>query len=311
MWPWFTSALDRQLNRALLLGQLRRALRTLPEPPIAITKIPIVADLMGRLPVRRWVYYCVDDFAQWPGLDQATLRCMEQEVVERADTVLAASATLRDRLAGMGRDALLLTHGVDLEMWRAPGDDHQGTRAPRSPVRIPGLDRLRRPLLVFWGLIDLRIDTTFVQRLAVDLEMGTLVFAGPVTNGGDVLPRSPRVCQLPPMPHQQLPLLAREADVLIMPYADLPVTRASQPLKLKEYLATGKPAVVRDLPSTRCWADCLDLAATPEAFSQAVRQRLATGLPEAQRKARSRLESETWSEKARLFEQVLMHPDRA
>ena len=60
-----------------------------------------------------------------------------------------------------------------------------------------------------------------------------------------------------------------------MPYADLPVTRAMQPLKLKEYLATGKPVVVRDLPATEPWADCLDVAETPEAFAAAVRRAVA------------------------------------
>jgi hypothetical protein len=88
-----------------------------------------------------------------------------------------------------------------------------------------------------------------------------------------------------------------------MPYADLPVTRAIQPLKLKEYLATGKPTVVRDLPAVRPWADCLDLVDTAESFSKAVRLRLAEGLPEQQQRARARLAAESWQEKARLFEQ--------
>ena len=44
------------------------------------------------------------------------------------------------------------------------------------------------------------------------------------------------------------PALAREAAVLIMPYADLPVTRAMQPLKLKEYLATDRPRRRRRSP---------------------------------------------------------------
>ena len=62
--------------------------------------------------------------------------------------------------------------------------------------------------------------------------------------------QTPRVVYVPPLPYEALPGLAREASVLVMPYADLPVTWAMQPLKLKEYLATGKPAVVRDLPAT-------------------------------------------------------------
>jgi hypothetical protein len=76
--PAFAAPLDRKLNRPLLLRQLTPLVKSLPTPPVAITKIPIVADLIGVLPVRHWVYYCVDDFSEWPGLDQPTLRRMEQ-----------------------------------------------------------------------------------------------------------------------------------------------------------------------------------------------------------------------------------------
>jgi glycosyltransferase involved in cell wall biosynthesis len=110
------------------------------------------------------------------------------------------------------------------------------------------------------------------------------------------------------VPFERLPRLAREAGALVMPYADLPVTRAMQPLKLKEYLATGKPVVVRRLPATRDWADCLDLVDTPEAFSEAVRRRLARGLPEEQARARARLAGETWGAKARAFEGWALAP---
>jgi hypothetical protein len=112
--------------------------------------------------------------------------------------------------------------------------------------------------------------------------------------------------RLAPLPYEQLPSLAQEAAVLIMPYADLPVTRAMQPLKLKEYLATGKPAVVRDLPAVRAWADCLDSVATAEAFSQAVRRRLREGVPAEQQHARARLAEESWAAKALEFERCAL-----
>ena len=90
-----------------------------------------------------------------------------------------------------------------------------------------------------------------------------------------------------------------------MPYADLPVTRAMQPLKLKEYLATGKPVVVRSLPSTEPWADALDIVDSPGAFSQAVRHRLNVGLSESQHRARSLLAEESWAAKCGEFERWL------
>jgi hypothetical protein len=75
-----------------------------------------------------------------------------------------------------------------------------------------------------------------------------------------------------------------------------------QPLKLKEYLATGKPVIVRDLPANRAWADCLDIADSAERFTELVRRRLAVGVPEEQRRARQRLAGESWAAKARQFE---------
>ena len=132
--------------------------------------------------------------------------------------------------------------------------------------------------------------------------LGIAFLVGPSADPDPVLHTLPRVKLLPPLNFNQLPLLARDASVLVMPYADLPVTRAIQPLKLKEYLATGRPVVARDLPATRDWSDCLDLADGPEAFSRAVRERLQTGLPDRQGSARRRLTSESWDAKAQEFE---------
>jgi glycosyltransferase involved in cell wall biosynthesis len=298
MWPWFRSAFDRRLNRTLLLRHLKPLVASRPAPPIAVTTIPVVADLVGALPVARWVYYCVDDFGAWPGLDQETMRAMESRLVRRSDLVIAASEVLKKRVAAMGKDAHLLTHGIDLDHWACAG---------RSGS-ITGLDGLERPLVVFWGAIDRRMDCRFLQRLAADLTAGTIVLAGPRSDPDPAIDGLRRCVCLPPLPYESLPLLAKEAAVLVMPYADLPVTRAIQPLKLKEYLATGKPVVARDLPATRPWADCLDLARTPESFSHAVRYRLETGLPRRQERARGRLDRELWTEKVRDFEQWILEP---
>jgi glycosyltransferase involved in cell wall biosynthesis len=296
MWPWFSSSFDRCINRRLLGRALVPQLRSLSVPPIAITTLPIVADLMDLLPVQRWVYYCVDDFSEWPGLDGDALRRMEEILVRRADVLVAVSETLQDRFAEMGRPAQLLTHGVDLGFWNKPKDD--------KPIsQFAGLER---PLIVFWGVVDRRMDVAFVQRLAAELTEGTIVLAGPDADPDPALFSCPRVIRTGTLPFAQLPCLARDAALLVMPYADLPVTRAMQPLKLKEYLATGKPVVVRNLPSTREWADCLDVVDTEEKFAQAACLRLRTGLPQSQQAARSRLAGESWAEKARAFERCAL-----
>ena len=292
MWPWLTRKIDRRINRELLLRQLGPVVRNMPALPVAITALPVVADLMGSLPVRRWVYYCVDDFGQWPGLDRKTMARLEKVVVEKADTIMAVSENLRARLKSMGRDSELLTHGVDTQVWASHGDP------------LPEITGLERPLVVFWGVVDRRMDTTWVRQLSADLTMGTIVLAGPSNEPDPALRSLPRVRMTGPLAFGQLPTLAREAAVLVMPYADQPVTRAMQPLKLKEYLATGRPAVARNLPANLEWADSLDLTDSAAEFSRLVRRRLETGPDPAQSLARTRLTEEGWAMKARRFAEL-------
>jgi hypothetical protein len=295
VWPGFGAPLERRLNRAWLTRQLWPWLDRLPEPPIAITTMPTAADLVGELPVAHWVYYCVDDFGVWPGIDQAAARKMEDRLIDTADVLVAASEPLRDRIAARGRAAHLLTHGVDLEFWTIP----------RASLVTPHLEGLAPPFVVFWGLIDRRLDLAILRELSATMTEGTIVLIGPEDRPDPALAGLPRVVRRPALPLTDLPAIAAAASVLVMPYADAPVTRAMQPLKLKEYLATGKPAVVRGLPATRLWADCLDVASTPQDFAAAVHRRLTTGLPPSQKSARARLAVEDWSAKATDFARLV------
>lgn len=288
MWPWFGSGRDRKLNRWLLSKQLAPLISPLPQPIVGLTTLPITADLPDALPVDRWVYYCVDDFSQWPGLDGDTLRTMDRAMIQRADSLVAVSETLQKMIADEGRSAWLLTHGVDVDFWRTSEDTTASSRT-----------------VVFWGVIDRRMDTASLVKLSNDMTDGTIVLIGPQQDPDPAIIALPNVMTLPAQPMTALPAIAQQASVLVMPYADLPVTRAMQPLKLKEYLATGKPVVVNRLASTDAWSDCLDVAETPEQFSRLVRERMSSGIPVEQTIARSRLQQESWNSKAAQLELIL------
>jgi glycosyltransferase involved in cell wall biosynthesis len=301
MWPWFRHDHDRWLNKKLLVRAIEPVLQAAQEPVFAVTTIPIVADLVSRLSVDRWTYYCVDDFSVWPGLDQRTMARMEGDLLQRCDDVIAVSDKLVDQLAAQGRSAHLLPHGVDLEFWQRP-------TSGGVEQQLAGLER---PLIVFWGVIDRRMNVQWVRRLAADLRLGTILLVGRLDDPDPALLDIERVVHVPPLALEKLPALGQFADVLIMPYADLPVTRAMQPLKLLEYLATGKPVVASGLPAVRGWSECLDVATSAEDFSALVRQRLGTSLSESQRRGRERLSDESWDAKALEFEAYVLGIDGA
>jgi glycosyltransferase involved in cell wall biosynthesis len=159
---------------------------------------------------------------------------------------------------------------------------------------------------VFWGVIDRRLDVPSIAKLAAEMTEGTIVLVGPEQNPDPALVGMTRVARIGPVPYEQLPALAREARVLVMPYANLTVNQMLQPLKMKEYLATQLPVVLTDLPATRAWADALDVVTDPSMFSSVVRRRLETGLPREQSLARARLTNEGWTAKAAQFERWII-----
>ena len=292
MYPGFRRPWQRRLNAKRMADAVNRALDDAPASDhcVAVTTLPVTADLIGAVDVDSWIYYCVDDFSVWPGLDGNTLQAMEVELVRHVDQVVCVSQVLQERLRRLGREAPVLTHGVDLDHWRQNAREANDPTGDDSGIK-----------LLFWGLIDPRLDASWCHALQ-NSGVGQLILAGPE----DQPTVEPSMTRLGPIAYDRLPALAMEASVLVMPYVDAPVTRAMQPLKLLEYLATYKPVVVRDLPATRDWADCCDVVATAEEFVEVCRQRAEGGLPPDQAERREqRLSSESWSEKARWFQAML------
>lgn len=294
MYPGFRNTWQRKLNAKLLSSQINKHLPPSPNTQrIAISTIPVVADLVGKINVDRWVYYCVDDFSVWPGLDSQVMQVMEQQLVESVDEVIAVSDTLIARLSQWTQNVDLLTHGIDLTHWENPNP----SQAPFWAKRKTG-----EMLFLFWGLIDERLDAQWCAKLA---NFGKLVLVGPVQSAVAELVEHPNILMPGPAAYADLPKLAQHADVLVMPYADLPVTRAMQPLKFKEYLASGKPVVARNLPSIMDWQDAADLTDNIETLITHAVERAVSGLPPFQRKARKRLQTESWEHKAQQLTQHL------
>ena len=103
MWPSFSSRCSRWLNRNILRHQLTSALAAATRPVIAVTTLPIVADLVGLLKVDRWIYYCVDDFSVWPGLDHEPLRLMERQLISQMDDIIVSERCTQTANRGNGQ----------------------------------------------------------------------------------------------------------------------------------------------------------------------------------------------------------------
>ena len=93
------------------------------------------------------VYYCVDDFTQWHGIDGEAMRRMEKETLSACDLLIATSTPILESRGLVSRRSVLLTHGVDVDHFA------NATPDPASPLAA-----LPHPIVGMFGVFDRRID---------------------------------------------------------------------------------------------------------------------------------------------------------
>ena len=241
MFPGTRSRAVRAFNTKSVTRKVTAMLRALEmESPIIITTVPNTAEYPDLLKNQKLIYYCVDDFSLWPGLESETVREMEDRLIEQSDSIIAVSESLYRRLSTFGKPTYLLTHGVDLEMF---------SRSAES--ELPKYKDIPKPRVGFFGLIDGRMNWDLVVPLARKMPETSFVFAGPVDATAGVLPRVENIYFLGPVPYDELPKFIAGVEALILPYRTGELAETLSPLKLKEYMATGLPVVASSISQAR------------------------------------------------------------
>jgi ADP-heptose:LPS heptosyltransferase/glycosyltransferase involved in cell wall biosynthesis len=254
-----------QWRRPRLLRAL--ASRLAFDGAIALVHHPGAEPLIPAVTPSALVYYAVDEataFGTMPEAARQRTRDAEERLARAADTVFAISPLLFERLAAIQPRTYLLESAADVEHF-APA------RLARAPIH-PTLAPLTGPRLGFVGQIDERIDQPLLVSIARARPTWHIVLAGRVKAGVNItaLAAEPNIHLLGHQPYELLPSVLRDVDVCIAPYRLTPLTNSCSPLKVYEYLATGRPVVSTPVHALLGANDVVALAETPEQFLAAV-----------------------------------------
>src|SRR5262249_23356930 len=114
--PLHRFRLVQRLKRLLLPGAPRWLLWSpRVRNPITRFMVPHLSSIVGRLGESLSVYYCIDDYAALPGVNEAAVRRMDEEMTRRANLVFVASDTLVESKRQINANTYVSPHGVDLE----------------------------------------------------------------------------------------------------------------------------------------------------------------------------------------------------
>lgn len=138
------------------------------------------------------------------------------------------------------------------------------------------------------------MDLAILEDIARARPNWTILLIGRVAVDTAALRRLPNVVFVGTKPYSQLPNWAKAIDVCILPFTRTSLMVQSSPLKLREYLAAGKPTVAVPLPETMLLGNAIYTAEDGPGFVRAIEEALAADSPELSAFRQKAVEGNTW-----------------
>jgi glycosyltransferase involved in cell wall biosynthesis len=225
------------------------------------------------------------------------LKARHERLIAKSDIVFVTAEKLKQEVcaAHPGKQVVMVSNGVDFSFF-------QEKRRAMVPADYRKSDR---KVVGYVGAIFDWIDLELVHaaaRLTPELDY---LMVGPVsgTNSALVVQKPGNVYYLGAKPYDQVPSYIDLFDLALIPFVKSNISESTDPIKLYEYFALGKPVVATPMLQLNRFNDGnkLSIADNAASFSEAVRALIAGDSAElrAQRQEVARLNS--WASKAAIM----------
>ena len=213
------------------------------KPDVAIFYGIQYVSLLGTLRSMgtKIVYDCVDEISGFSKVvDAAKVLRDEKDLVTKSSIVIVTSQTLRQKLSKLNLNCFYIPNGADVSNF---------LKATTSSEKIPEIEHLRHPIIGYIGAINDWFDVELVCRLAELHPEYSVLIVGPVVYGLEKFRRYPNITLVGLKKYKVVPKYLACMDVCLIPFKINKLTMATNPIKLYEYLAAGKPVVSTALPA--------------------------------------------------------------
>jgi glycosyltransferase involved in cell wall biosynthesis len=206
---------------------------------VGIFENPFWGRVIERGDFSRVCYDCMDDLSIYAG-HASNERFLKYEgaLIDKADVIIATAALLEAdlRTKAPERSILRIPNGVDFEWFQ--------TQAAEG-VTPYDMQQLTRPIVGYVGSIASWTDCALIREVARKMPAVSFVFVGPVDSPerADELREPLNIHWLGKKPYSDIPSYITRFDVCMIPFKRGSIARTTNPVKLFEYFALGKPVV--------------------------------------------------------------------
>jgi len=299
----------RPLNESLLRKQMENVMRKLEiHDPIVWVVCPAACDVAVGMKKVKLIYLKTDVYEEFPNVDIELIRGHDLRLKANADLTIFVSRALYDEESGQCRKAIYLDHGVDFHMFASAAQD---------PYKPEDIAEIPKPIVGFFGEIaDYTVDIGFIEKVIDYLPGKSFVFVGETSVDCSGLVAKENVWMLGKKPYEEIPHYGKCFDVAIMPWRQNRWIELCNPIKLKEYLALGKPVVSTPFTELQGFRDVVHEARNPEDFAKCIEKAISKNNSELVSKRKDKVKNESWDTKVKLvleelfgnhsFEQTIM-----
>jgi glycosyltransferase involved in cell wall biosynthesis len=297
--PFYSSPAGRAVNRALLRAEIKSLMIAYGfRDPILWVAIPTAREVVGHLGERALIYQVSDKYAA-NRMDHATggnvIADMHRELLDRADLVYYSGRKLIEEETAAHPEikakARLLEQAVDFEHFASATS--RVWDAPADICNIP------HPRLGYFGAIETWLLDQQLLRYVSERRPGWhWVLMGLKAARLDV-EALPNVHYLGSKPYAEMPRYAASFDVCVLPWVtDNEFVSYGSAIKVREYLATGKPVVMTPLYEYERMGEVLRIARSYDDFIAKVEDALACDHEELRAARQAAVRESTWDVRA-------------
>ncbi len=285
----------KRLNSMLLRFQVWWVTRRLGIfNPVVLVACPAACDIALKMKKSKLMYQRTDRFEESASVDPETIKQYDTKLKASADLTYYVNKVLYEEESHECRHAFYLDHGVDFDKFSTA---EESTDIPEDIAGIP------RPIAGYFGAIsEHSVDISMCERLADLLPEVSFVYVGTAYEDYPVLRAKNNVWFLGQKDYERIPHYGKCFDVAILPWRHNRWTQAANPIKVKEYLALGKPFV--STPAFTEIEDYLDVtyvADTPEEFADSIKRALSENNDKLVVARKRKVAENSWDSKAGLL----------
>ena len=217
-----------------------------------------IETLLSSVPHFKTIVQVVDNNSHMESVDEEYRhfsRIQYESLVKQADEVIVSSDANYQVFSKLNPRCHKFENAVD-RIFLAQASD------------LPSRTKHARPRLGYVGWISERTDANLLLHLAKERPDYDLILAGPVGESADIseLVSLPNVSWCGPVLYRDVPAFLASVDVCLIPHRDTPYSKSMSPLKLFQYLGSGRPIVSTRVAGIERWRHLVQVADSYEEF---------------------------------------------